>query len=704
MNQELLDAFRQETRDILDETEQLLLTSLESGGESIDVDEVFRALHTVKGTGSMFDLQELVGAAHRLESVFAKIRSGEGEFSEAIASKTLEGIDLLRYLADDPANTLTPEGASLLKGLEEAVGGIGESETQQSRTPDAGGQPDRSHDSGGGRMLLVAFAPNRELFENGGRPLAVVRRLASFGTYAATTRVTDSLRRLEELEPTSCETAFWFIVHTEEELARVEEAFIFVRDEAEVRIETIIDGCRAPSQEQWSAIRKVLSEDTEAFLLEVGKIIGRHQEEGLAPAESVESVSEEEQRAVLTAEAAMEESSEPGKDDALHSATLRVKYESLQEMINQVGEIVTLQARIDNYVAQTEQRDLQTLLRRLRANITELRDTAMQMRMVPLQTGLQHLRRAVYQAARETGKAVAFDLDTGDTELDKVVVDALKDPLLHIVRNSVDHGIETPEERVAAGKPEKGSVRITAHHDRGSVIIKVADDGAGIDSEAIRAAAIEKGVIHGSRELSEGELQNLIFSPGFSSRREATDLSGRGVGMDVVKRNIEALRGTVSLSSTPGEGTELLLELPLTLAIIDGLLFKVAGSSYLIDLSIVEECLQLKESDLRGGEGSRIIRIRDEAVPYLPVSALFSGNLEAQEVNGSRQAIVTRSGSGKLALLVDEITGQHQAAIKSLGVYMGEIGEFAGSTVLGDGTVAFVLDPQAVFRKSKELL
>ncbi len=687
MNNELLEAFREESNEILDRTEQLLMEAVEERAATVDVDELFRGIHTVKGNGSMFGLETLVTTAHRLESVFDRIRNGEAPLTSGIASRALEGMDLIRLLVRDPEAPL-PEGSDeLLSDFESFLGSdsVGGSDSP-ALAAEAVGAPDPGEsEEEGGNLYLITFLPEPEIFENGSRPLAVIQRLRALGSYAGTCRLGEDVSSLDDLDPTTCLSSFWFIMHSRESKEELLDVFHFVAQEAKVAVDLVVPEIQGPSAEQWRQIREVLTGEPQTFLEEARKIVGRRESDAQ--------------------ETALEPSPQP-REEGLQSASLRVKYESLQEMINQVGEILTLQARIENQVAETRQRDLQALLRRLSTNITELRDTAMQMRMVPLQSGLQHLRRLVHQSAEQVGKKVDFELDTGDTELDKVVVDSLKDPLVHLVRNAIDHGIESPQERLRAGKEETGTLRISSYHDRGVVVLRISDDGKGIDTERIRSKAMEKRLIGREEELSEKELQQLLFHPGFSTTSETTNLSGRGVGMDVVKKNIESLRGTVRLSSVPGEGTEVVLELPLTLAIVDGLLFRVRDTTCLVDLSIVDECLQLTSTNLDGGAKGRLLRLRDEAIPYLPMHALFveaEGDGDAEAQRRGQQAIIAKTANGKLALLVDEILGQHQAAIKSLGAYMNEIDEFAGTTVLGDGTIAFVLDPQAVFRRSREL-
>jgi len=361
--------------------------------------------------------------------------------------------------------------------------------------------------------------------------------------------------------------------------------------------------------------------------------------------------------------------------------------------MDRVGELVIAQSRLKQLAASSSDIALRAVAEEIERLAAEMRDTMMVVRMVPIAQLFGRFRRLIHDLARDTGKTIELSTEGETTELDKTVIERLADPLIHLIRNSADHGLETPEQRRAAGKPEAGHIVLAARQSGAEVVITITDDGRGVDRARVRAKAEENGLIQPGQVLSDSELLQLIFAPGFSTAAAITNLSGRGVGMDVVKKTIEGLRGSIEITSAPGAGSVVSLRIPLTLAIIDGLLVRVGTGRYVIPLASVEECVELSvEQDVRS-TGRSLITLRDQLVPFIRLRQMFATGLEPDP----HQKIVVVStgqagGQDRVGLVVDQILGDHQTVIKALSPFHADVGAFSGATILGDGGVALILD------------
>jgi two-component system chemotaxis sensor kinase CheA len=375
--------------------------------------------------------------------------------------------------------------------------------------------------------------------------------------------------------------------------------------------------------------------------------------------------------------------------DKSASSSLRVSAERLDELMDRVGELVIAQARLTQIAAQSSDGNLKTIAEELERLSSGMRDTTMGIRMVPIGSLFSRFRRLVHDLSRDLGKDIEFITTGEDTELDKTMIEKLADPLVHLIRNSVDHGLESAEARRAAGKHARGTVRLSAVYAGAEVAISVSDDGAGLDAQRIRAKAEENGIVAHDARLTDQELYQLIFAPGFSTAREVTSLSGRGVGMDVVKRTIEGLRGTIDLTTRPGAGTTLTLRLPLTLAIIDGMLVRVGNGRYTIPLAAVEECVELPLEAVNNSRGRNFLDIRGELVPFVRLRETFN---TPGDPDSHQKVVIVSSGDGRVGLVVDQIIGNNQTVIKQLSKLHSTLKAFSGATILGDGNVALILD------------
>ena len=363
--------------------------------------------------------------------------------------------------------------------------------------------------------------------------------------------------------------------------------------------------------------------------------------------------------------------------------------ERLDELMDRVGELVIAQARLTQLAGATTDVNIKSVAEEIERLAASLRDTTMGIRMVPIGSLFGRFRRVVHDLSRDLGKQVELTTIGEETELDKTMIERLADPLVHLIRNAIDHGLESPESRAAAGKPAMGRVRLIARHAGAEVLVSISDDGRGLDGERIRAKAEEQGLLAPGTVPTDAELYQFLFHPGFSTAREISAVSGRGVGMDVVKRTIEGLRGTIDIATTPGQGTEVTLRLPLTLAIIEGLLVRVGNGRYAIPLSAVEECVELSKADDTRSTGRSFLNIRDDLVPFLRLRDLFETGTPPDRY---QKVVIVASGDLRVGLVVDQIIGSHQTVIKSLSKLHATVETFSGATILGDGTVALILD------------
>jgi two-component system chemotaxis sensor kinase CheA len=401
---------------------------------------------------------------------------------------------------------------------------------------------------------------------------------------------------------------------------------------------------------------------------------------------------------VAASPAAGEPAAEPARETVTverAAATVRVAADKLDRLVNLVGELVINQSRLTQAAARHSDQDLAVPVEEIERLVSELRDSVLGIRMTPIGATFNRFKRLVHDLSDELGKEIELITKGAETELDKTVLDQLGDPLVHLIRNSIDHGVETAETRVERGKPRRGTVRLTAAHVGSNVVVSVSDDGKGIDPVALRAKAVEKQLIAADASLSESEILNLIFRPGLSTAKEVTNISGRGVGMDVVKRQIETLRGTIHVTSAPGQGTTIALTLPLTLAIIDGLLIQVGGDQFIVPMSAVTENVELTRADRGRNNGRNVFAVRGELIPYIDLRAHFAIGGQPPDIE---KIVIVRHQDQRVGLTVDRVLGSHQTVIQSLGRFYKGTEVVSGATITGDGRVALILDIAGLVR------
>ena len=634
------DTFRQEAQELLEQLEQILLDLTRTPDNAELVDSTFRALHTIKGSGSMFGFDAVAGFTHHVESAFDLVRKGKVAMTAALADIALAGKDHIRNLIERPESVDAEAGKAILARLEATVGGHAQAETPKP----AEAAP---VSAAAAAKWRVQFRLPVDALATGTNPLLLIDELRSLGT-AVVTPLLDKIPPLEALNATECHIGWDVEIETDKPKSALEDVFLFVMDEMELRIEPVGAPAAAP-----------------------------------APV-AAETVS-----APAAPQAAAAQLAKNATEALKGGGSIRVPAERLDNLMDRVGELVIAQSRLKQIAAASQDGEFKSISEEIERLALELRDTTMGVRMVPIAQLFGRFRRLVHDLAGELGKEITLTTTGEETELDKTVIERLNDPLVHLIRNSIDHGLESPDHRTAAGKSAQGHIHLTARHTGDKVLISIKDDGKGLDRARIRARAEENGLIAPGAEMSDSELFQVIFQPGFSTAQKVTSLSGRGVGMDVVKRTLDALRGSIDIASTTGKGTEITLRLPLTLAIIDGLLVRIGQGRYVIPLSAVEECVELPPAEENRANGSNFLNIRSDLVPFLRLREMFNATTPPDKY---QKVVVVSANDMRVGLVVDQVIGDHQTVIKSLSKLHKGVETFSGATILGDGTVALILE------------
>ena len=651
------EIFRLEAQDVLEQLEQTLLDL----GDSLDdhnlIDSAFRALHTIKGSGAMFGFSEVAEFVHEFETAFDRVRKGDAVPSADLVSVSLDAKDHIATLIAEP-EVHAAVGEPILDRLRTIVG----SGKSQVYTQENGNIVDTIASDLSGEETEgwnIRFNLPGDSLSLGANPVLLLNELRELGSCSVRAN-TNSIPTLEDLEPEICFLSWEVTLLGDCSKEAIEEVFLFVSDGMDLEISPI-----TPKAEE--VVDDIVDTSSEVV------------KDGVDPSG---------------------EKTDLRKGPSRGSSSLRVAAERLDELLDHVGELVIAQARLSQISYDSRDSGLMGVTEEIERLSAGLRDITMGIRMIPIGTLFNRFRRLVHDLSSDLGKNVDFATTGEQTELDKTVIESLADPLVHIIRNSIDHGLESPQSRVAAGKNEKGTVRLSAAHEGAEVAISVSDDGAGLNTDHIRRKAEEMGLISPDTLLSDNELHRMIFHPGFSTAQKITSVSGRGVGMDVVSRTMDALRGRIDVTSRPNMGTTVTLRLPLTLAIIDGMLVRVGSNRYSIPLSAVEECVELPAEVAESTSGRNFLSIRDELVPFLRLRELF-GTKEPEEIH--QKVVIVSAGEQRMGLVVDQILGNTQTVIKSLSRLHADIETFAGATILGDGAVALILDIVQLMRSAQKL-
>ncbi len=694
------EAYKEEARELLSELEDSLLELEETPDDPDLIGSVFRALHTIKGSGAMFGFDEIAAFTHEVETVFDLVRNGRIPVTKELIDLTLSARDQIRGMLDasDEEAPAGEETGGIVAALRALLPGppLVEEEHSEQKSSLSGNPETEASASGAILTYRICFRPSPDILRTGTNPLLLFNELRELGECLIVAH-TDRIPVLEEFDPEICYTSWVVILTTDRGENAIRDVFIFVEEDSDLSITVIDDSGVTMDEKSCKRLGEILvergdvqAEDLEKVLAEQKRIGEMLVDAGLVEKERVESALAEQRQVRKVREKRQKGSS---------VSSIRVSSEKLDRLVDLVGELVTVQARLSQTVFARKDQDLQFIAEEVERLTGELRDNTMNIRMVPIGTTFSKFKRLVRDLSHELGKEIELTTEGAETELDKTVIERLNDPMVHLIRNCIDHGIETPEIREASGKPRRGTVRLAAFHSGSNVLIKISDDGAGIDPAALRAKGMEKGFITPDADLSEQELFQLLFVPGFSTSEKVTNVSGRGVGMDVVKKNIDALRGSIEIKSAKGTGTTIVLKLPLTLAIIEGLLVRIGEDFFVLPLSAVKECVELTREDVENAHGRNLAHVRGEIVPYIRLRERFRIDGEPPEIE---QIVIAESDQRRVGFVVDGVVGEHQTVIKNLGRVYRHVEGVSGATILGDGTVALILDVLQLIQSEEE--
>ena len=753
-----LQTFVIESRELLEAMEEALLKVEQAPDDADLINAIFRAAHTIKGSAGLFGLDHVVAFTHNAENVLDQVRAGKLSISAKLVALFLDVCDHMNVLidrvadGDEPSQEIHSQSQQLASQLKSLSAQRIESEDKTDIPiphDSAVAREDGNHRDGvttDNWHISLRFGP--DVLRAGMDPIAFIRYLTTFGRIVTIVTLTDTIPRASEFDPETCYLGFEISYQSAADKAAIEDAFEFVRDDAIIRIlppHSKIDEYR-------NFIESMPDEDlrlgeilvrcgtlTQAELDAALKVQAEAQDVGQTTRCIGEVLIEQNvvRPAVLEAALQKQKRAKEGSDGGL----IRINAGTLDEHINLIGELIIASAGINLSAVKSgipELLEAASVMNRLVENI---RDSALQLRMVQIGATFNKFQRVVRDVSKEIGKDIRLEISGAETELDKTVVEKIGDPLTHLVRNSMDHGIESAEVRQARGKSAQGTLRLNAYHDSGSIVIEVSDDGGGLDKQRILTKAIERGLIKSDHALSDQEIYKLIFEPGFSTADKVNNLSGRGVGMDVVHRNITALRGSVVIDSIAGVGTTMSIRLPLTLAIIDGFLVGVGASSFVMPLDMVVECVELSDKEINAAQGRDHLNLRGEVLPFIRLKQLFdiadppppkAGNDDddifgpgaaeaainaAAELPATenlpiddelafllepvmRQNVVVVHYAGhRVGLVVDKLMGEYQTVIRPLGQVFNGIAGISGFTILGSGCVALILDVPGLVRR-----
>lgn len=700
-----LQTFVVECGELLEQMEESLLVIEQDPTNPDIINAIFRAAHTIKGSAGLFGLEFIVEFTHTAESVLDRARSGEIIINANLTALFIAVHDHLVQLIQCvvegtmPSSETEEYGKRLTEQLQVYLG----KEIKEVKFPPVIAQSaipanSSSRDQVGADHWHLSLRFGTDVFRNGMDPFSFVRHLSKLGTIVQLVTIIDAIPSAEEMDPESCYLGFEISFRTDVSKIDIENVFNFVRDdcvihiisphskvseyqkliqdlpEQEMRLGEILVNCGTLTPDE---LEKVLQFQSEL-----------NSDEEQPPRPIGEVLVEQHLVSPPVVEAALKKQEQVKEHKKAEANLIRVDAEKLDELINLVGELIIAGAGTNLIARNAGIADLTESTATLSRLVEEVRDSALALRMVQIGATFNRFQRVVRDVSKELGKEIDLVISGAETELDKTVVEKIGDPLTHLVRNSMDHGIEPADVRLARGKPVKGTLKLNAYHDAGSIVIEVTDDGGGLNKAKILSKAIERGLVDENANLSDKEIYNLIFEAGFSTADTVSNLSGRGVGMDVVRSNIQALRGRIELDSVEGQGSTIRIRLPLTLAIIDGFMVGVGNTTFVVPLDMVVECIELRAWASDEGEG-QYLNLRGEVLPYRRLRDYFDtkGEMVRRE-----NVVVVRYGEHKAGLVVDKLLGEFQTVIKPLGkLFKGEKG-IGGFTILGNGEVALIVD------------
>ncbi|WP_045224488.1 chemotaxis protein CheA [Methyloterricola oryzae] len=705
--EEALPTFVAESKELLRDMEDSLLLIEERPDDTDLINAIFRAAHTIKGTAGLFGFDHVVRFTHAGESVLDRVRGGQLSVTPDLVALLLKVCDQLGVLIDLIAKGEQPDTAiqacsdGLAASLKAYLGAPASERAGTQGLPtvqEARVEREVAHDAVESNHWHISLRFGPDVLRNGMDPMSFLRFLNTFGRIVRIVTLTDDMPPADEMDPESCYLGFELDYQTDADKATIENAFEFVRDDSVVRIlpphskiaeyqeliqnlpeedmrlGEILVRCGTLTEEELKVALQLQAADDKVPPSPIGEVVV---EQGLVRPSVVAT--------------ALERQEQVRESRSSESRLIRVDAERLDGLINLIGELIIAGAGVNLIAKSVGAAELFEATATLSRLVEEVRDSALTLRMVPIGATFNRFQRVVHDVSKELGKDIELTISGAETELDKTVVEKIGDPLTHLVRNAMDHGIEPADVRRSRGKPERGSLKLNAFHDAGSIVIEVADDGAGFNKQRILEKALEKDLVKPDQALTDQEIYQLIFEPGFSTVEKVSNLSGRGVGMDVVRRNIQALRGGIELESEEGYGATVRIRLPLTLAIIDGFMVAVGDATYVVPLDMVMECIELAQDS-----ETDYINLRGEVLPCIRLRDLFDvkGPVPRRE-----NVVVVRHGAQRAGLVVDRLLGEFQTVIKPLGRLFSQTQGLGGFTILGSGQVGLILDVPGLIRQ-----
>ncbi len=685
------EVFLEEAKEILDKLESELV-SLEENFSAELINDIFRYVHTLKGSSGIAGFDELYEFNHKLENLMDMIRSEKLSVDQGIIDLLLQSLDWMKL--DLFGVDIETGESSKLEDVKKLLIERIESYTSPGEKKPADEDEEGTAKQEGTRYYRIRAQFKDTTFEHGIDPLLIMEDLFSMGEVIYKHADRNELPEFREMDPEKCYLGWKLVMKSPHPLKDIQETFLFVMEDNDIEIEDITAEYATGENEKHVTEKKIgeillhkgilseneLAEAIQAQEKENRKLGDIVVEKGFATPGDINNALNEQERI----------------RKKVDTGTVRVDTTKMDNLMNLLGEIVIGQSSIARIADDIEDDEIsfrmKNALHSLDRTTREFQEQIMSIRMIPIGPTFEQFMRFVRDAAHNVGKDIRLEMEGKETELDKTVIEKISDPLKHMIRNAIDHAIESPEERVAAGKYPYGTVKLRAYHQEGSVFIEVTDDGRGIDRKKILEKAIKRELISPDEEIHDSKLLSLIFLPGFSTATAVGDLSGRGVGMDVVKTNIESLRGTVEIETLEGRGTTFRIKLPLTLAIIDGMLVRIGANRYIIPLLSIMETIQAKQDSVKTIEGKReMVMVREDYVPLIRMYTHFG--IKADHINPWEALLVIVESSGeKIAIMVDDLLGQYQTVIKSLEKGITESRSISGAAILGDGSIALIID------------
>jgi two-component system chemotaxis sensor kinase CheA len=688
---DLVNVFLEESEDEIRELEAGLIKLEENHDDEDTINRVFRAAHTIKGSAGLVGFENVSNFTHSIENILDRIRNKDLVITKKLVSTLLTSVDLLKRMISASSEGDEIESSEIEAATQTLKRFTGSAKPAE-KVQDGEG---KGKSNAGDKVLSINMKFRPDILSTGQDPIMLIQELKDLGEIIESRAYVDSIPDFYNLIPINCYTAWDITIRTQRPITDINNVFIFVMDENDISISDISalykDGIDLTLAEK--PIGEILVEKGIVKESDVDKVLKEHKSTGQALVEKGIVAKDIVEKMAL----AQSQSRKIAK-----SSTIRVDTDKLDKLVNLVGEMVISVARMSQCASEVNNegvtRSLQGAIASMERISRDLQEQVMRVRMVPVEGTFNRFRRVVRDLSYEVGKKIEIRMEGTETELDKNVIEQISDPLKHMIRNSIDHGIEPPEERRTLGKPEVGTIWLKAFQREGNIYIEISDDGRGIDKEKVLKKAIDKGLAESGRTYSDKEIYEMLFAPGLSTAEKVSELSGRGVGMDVVKRNIEDLRGSVEIQSEMGKGSTFRVKLPLTLAIIDGMMVKVGSEVLTIPLSVIDKSVRPSRTEIKTVEGKgELVDIRGDYLPLVRLYQLFS--LPSQKIDPTEALVVVLHGSrNRFGILVDDVLGQTQAVIKSIDKNFKKIDGTSGATILGNGRVSLILDVHSIER------